>query len=175
VLQRSWFRNSEAPVILALSVFSALALGLSWLAWRRSPELLAKGWKLGMGHFVEILPVLLVAMAVGGLVQVLVDRDWIEHWMGQSSGWRGVWVGCLAGTLAPGGPFITFPIAAGFLKAGAAVPTVVAFISAWAHWGLRMLLLETAFIGPRFTWVMLVSHFAVPPLAGGIALLILRR
>lgn len=67
----------------------------------------------------QIVPLLIFAFIVAGMVQVLVPYEVISRWVGGESGFRGILIGTVAGGIAPGGPYISLPLAAGFLRVGA--------------------------------------------------------
>lgn len=127
------------------------------------------GTKAGIAMAVQVLPLLLLAFLVAGMVQVLVPSDVVAKWIGPESGLKGVWIGAVAGALTPGGPYVSFPIAAGFLKSGAGAGTIVAFLAAWALWSLPRLPLEVGILGWRITGIRLACTCFLPPLAGWLA------
>jgi uncharacterized membrane protein YraQ (UPF0718 family) len=119
--------------------------------------------------FVQVVPLLLAAFLIAGLIQVLISREVVTRWLGAGSGWRGLALACLGGGLIPGGPYVYFPIAAALLKAGAGLGVLVAFVSAKNIWSLTRLPLEFALLGPRLTAIRLVVTFIIPPLSGILA------
>jgi uncharacterized membrane protein YraQ (UPF0718 family) len=118
---------------------------------------------------VQILPLLIFAFIVAGMVQVLVPRELLSKWVGAESGMRGILIGTVAGALAPGGPYVSLPVAAGLLQAGASVGTTVAFLTGWSLWAVSRLPMEVGIVGWRFTLMRIVSTFFFPPIAGLIA------
>jgi uncharacterized membrane protein YraQ (UPF0718 family) len=117
----------------------------------------------------QIIPLLIFAFITAGLIQVLIPKEVIAKWVGDESGFRGLLFGTLAGAVTPGGPFISLPIAAGMLKAGAGIGTMVAYVSAWSLIAVARLPLFVGIMGWRFTWIHLLSVLIFPPLAGLIA------
>jgi len=75
----------------------------------------------------------------------------------------------VAGGLAPGGPYISLPIAAGFLSSGAGIGTMVAFLTGWSLWGINRLPMEVGIMGWKFTLIRMACTFFFPPIAGWIA------
>ena len=122
----------------------------------------------------QIIPLLIFAFITAGMVQILIPREIIAKWVGDESGMRGILFGTLAGSITPGGPFISLPIAAGMLKAGAGMGTMVAYVSAWSLIAVARLPLFVGIMGWRFTWIHLLSVLIFPPLAGIIAQQIVR-
>jgi uncharacterized membrane protein YraQ (UPF0718 family) len=127
------------------------------------------GMKSALRMMVQILPLLAFAFIVAGMVQVLVPREILSEWVGEESGMRGIFIGTVAGALAPGGPYVSLPVAAGLLQAGAGVGTMVAFLTGWSLWAFSRLPMEVGIMGWRFTLIRIASTFFFPPIAGLIA------
>jgi uncharacterized membrane protein YraQ (UPF0718 family) len=118
---------------------------------------------------IHILPLLVFAFTVAGMAQVLIPREILAKWVGLESGLRGIMIGTVAGGFAPGGPFVSLPIAAGLLRAGASVGTMVAFLTGWSLWAVGRLPMEVGIMGWKFTLVRVACTFFFPPLAGILA------
>jgi uncharacterized membrane protein YraQ (UPF0718 family) len=127
------------------------------------------GLKSGGILLVQILPLLIFAFIIAGMIQVLVPTELISRWIGAESGIRGILIGTVVGGLMPGGPYVSLPIAAGLLRVGASVGTMVAFITAWSLWAVSRLPLDIAILGWQFTLIRLACTFFFPPIAGLIA------
>jgi len=127
------------------------------------------GLKISLKMTVEILPLLVFAFILAGMVQVLLPQAQISRWIGTESGLRGLLIGTLAGGITPGGPYVSLPLAAGLLKAGAGVGTMVAFITAWSLWAITRVPLEVGVMGWKFTVIRLTCTFFFPPFAGLVA------
>jgi uncharacterized membrane protein YraQ (UPF0718 family) len=61
------------------------------------------------------------------------------------------------------------PIAAGLLRTGAGVGTMVAFMTAWSLLGVHRLPMEVGVLGWKFALIRLACVFFFPPIAGLIA------
>jgi hypothetical protein len=118
---------------------------------------------------IQILPLLACAFTVAGMVQVLIPHDILVKWAGVESGIRGIIIGTIAGGFAPGGPYVSLPIAAGLLRAGASVGTMVAFLTGWSLWAVTRLPMEVGIMGWKFTLVRVACTFFFPPMAGILA------
>lgn len=127
------------------------------------------GTKAGFVMLVEIIPLLIFAFIVAGMVQELLPREAIGKWIGEESGWRGILIGTVAGGLSPGGPFVAMPMAAGLYRAGSGIGTMVAYLTAWSLWAITRLPMEVGILGWRLTFIRLASTFFFPPIAGFIA------
>ena len=93
----------------------------------------------------------------------------ISKWIGAESGIRGIFIGTAAGALVPGGPYVSLPIAAGLLRCGAGIGTMVAFLAAWSLWSVARLPMEVGILGWKVTLIRVVCTFFFPPIAGLIA------
>ncbi|HIE30510.1 TPA: hypothetical protein EYP66_24900 [Candidatus Poribacteria bacterium] len=93
----------------------------------------------------------------------------MSRWVGAESGIKGLLIGTVAGGLVPGGPYVILPVAAGLLRAGASIGTMVAFLTGWSLWAINRLPMEIGIIGWRFTLVRFTTTFFFPPIAGFIA------
>ena len=103
------------------------------------------------------------------MVQALIPQELLSKWVGAESGMRGILIGTVAGALAPGGPYVSLPVAAGLLQAGAGVATMVAFLTGWSLWAVSRLPMEVGIMGWRFALIRIASTFFFPPIAGLIA------
>jgi uncharacterized membrane protein YraQ (UPF0718 family) len=121
----------------------------------------------GGGLFLSVLPSLILGFALAGFLQVLLPSDLIVQWMGHGSGWRGLLVGSVAGSLTPGGPFTHFPILASLLGKGAGIGPICAYVAAWALLGLnRFLVWELPILGWDVAIARLAASLWVPPVVG---------
>ncbi|OGX43251.1 MAG: hypothetical protein A3G37_01095 [Omnitrophica WOR_2 bacterium RIFCSPLOWO2_12_FULL_46_30] len=155
------FLTTIIMIILAV-IFGATAL-------LKGKPIFLSGVNSGIKLFLGILPMLFFAFILAGFIQALIPREAINRWIGKGSGLKGILVGCLAGSLIPGGPYTSFPIVAGLIKTGASIGTVVAFITAWSLWAFTRLPIEIGVVGFKLAFVRLASTFIFPPLAGIIA------
>ena len=156
---RSWLILGSLVVVCAIVAFRVGGLS-------RIGQALSSGSSL----FVGVLPNLVLGFALAGFLHVLLPAEVIVRLMGQDSGFRGLLIGTLAGTLTPGGPFTHFPILASFLAKGAAVGPVCAYIAAWALLGLnRFLVWELPILGAPIAVTRLLVSVWVPPVLGWLA------
>jgi len=123
------------------------------------------GMKLALNMTYQMLPLLVFALIVAGMVQVLLPRELLSKWVGAESGIRGILIGTVAGGLSPGGPYVNLPI----LRSGANVGTMVAFLTGWSLWAVSRLPMEVGILGWKFTLIRIASTFFFPPIAGLLA------
>lgn len=136
----------------------------------KSPDSAGKGLHAGIALLLEIMPRLVAAMILAGLIQAIVPKELVAHWMGQGSGMRGLFVGIALGTLTPGGPMTHFPIIASFMKIGIGIGPLVSYLTAWALFGLqRIIMWELPFFGPKIVVIRLLASLFFPLLAGWLS------
>ena len=156
-------------MLIPTVVMGLLAIVLVFIAYNRGGGEHIQGLKTGRDMIIQILPLLIFAMIVAGMVRVLLPQEMISKWIGEESGFRGLLIGTAIGGFTPGGPVISMPIAAGLLRSGASVGTMVAFLTAWSLWAVSRLPLEIGLMGWKFTLIRLACTFFFPPIAGLIA------
>jgi len=154
-------------VLIATIVIIVLALVIFGFAYTRDVHV--QGLRSGLRMLLSILPLLVATFAIAGFVEVLVPKEKVAEWLGDQAGLRGIMLGCLAGAVTPGGPYVSFPVVATIYHAGAGIGTVVAFITAWSLWAVGRLPLEIGLVGARVTLIRVISTLVFPPIAGLIA------
>ena len=156
-------------MVIPTVILGVLAVVLLYVGYTKGQGQHITGLKLSMKMTIQILPLLIFAFIVAGMVQVLVPQELLSRWIGAESGLRGILIGTMAGGMAPGGPYVSLPVAAGLLRAGASIGTMVAFLTGWSLWAVSRLPLEVGIMGWRFTAIRLVCTFFFPPIAGLMA------
>lgn len=156
-------------MLIPTIIMAVLAIVLLAVGYSKGEGQHVQGLRSGVKMIVEILPLLMFAFIVAGMVQVLLPQELLSRWIGEESGLKGIFIGTVAGGLTPGGPYVSLPLVAGLLKAGAGIGTVVAFLTAWSLWAVARLPMELGILGWKFTFVRLACTFFFPPIAGFLA------
>jgi uncharacterized membrane protein YraQ (UPF0718 family) len=156
-------------MLIPTIIMGVIAVILLYIGYQKGGGEHILGLKAGGNMLLQIAPLLIFAFIIAGMIQVLLPTETISRWIGTESGFRGLLIGTVAGGLAPGGPYVSLPIAAGLLRAGASVGTMVAFLTAWSLWAVTRLPLEVGLMGWQFTLIRLACTFFFPPIAGLIA------
>lgn len=144
-------------VVLVLAVLALMGGGLA-LLWQ--------GLVSGLTMFRDAIVLLLAAFAISGLAQVLVNPEKVSSLLGKNSGWKGLFLGMLAGTIIPGGPYVYYPLSASLLAAGADASIIIVFIVSKGLWDISRTPMEIAVMGPRVTAVRFAVTLLFPLLAG---------
>jgi uncharacterized membrane protein YraQ (UPF0718 family) len=156
-------------MVTSTLIMGGLALILLGIGYHRGEGQHITGLKFALRVTVEILPLLVFAFIVAGMVEALVPRELLSRWVGEKAGFKGILLATLAGGLCPGGPYVSLPIVAGLLRSGASVGVVVAFLTSWSLWAISRLPMEVGILGWRVTLIRVASTFFFPPIAGLIA------
>jgi len=156
-------------MLIPTIVMGVIALVLLFIGYQKGGGEHILGLKSAWNLVIQILPLLIISFIVAGMVQELVPREIVARWVGAESGFRGILLGTVMGSLTPSGPFVSMPIAAGLLRTGAGVGTMVAFITAWSLLAVNRLPLEFGILGWKFMLIRLACVFFFPPIAGLLA------
>ena len=156
-------------MLIPTIIMGVIAIALLIIGYQKGGGEHILGLKSAGNILLQIIPLLIFAFIIAGMIQVLVPTEMISKWVGAESGFRGILIGTAIGGLTPGGPFVTLPIAAGLLRTGASIGTLVAFMTAWSLLAFTRLPLELGLLGWKFTLIRLACTFFFPIIAGLIA------
>ena len=156
-------------------IMAVLAIIFLLIGYSRGEGQHIQGLKSAWDMTIRVLPLLVFAFILAGMVQVLLPHELLSKWIGEESGIRGIFIGTLAGGFTPGGPYVSLPLVAGLLHAGAGVGTMVAFLTGWSLLAISRLPLEIGILGWRFALVRLTCTFFFPPIAGLLAQLLFSK
>ncbi|HEX75757.1 MAG TPA: permease [Dehalococcoidia bacterium] len=156
-------------MLIPTIVMGVLAIVFIFLAFQKGEGLHILGLKAAGTMLIQMAPLLICAFIIAGMIPLLVPKETISGWIGAESGLRGILIGTIVGGFMPGGPYVSLPLAAGLLRVGASVGTMVALITGWSLLAFSRLPLELGIIGWKFTLIRLGCTFFFPPIAGLIA------
>ena len=112
-------------------VLAAAAVALAVVAYIKDPGLPAIGVKNGLSLLWFVLPRLVPALILAGLMQVLVPQEAVARYVGRAAGFRALIIASVAGVLTPGGPMVSVPLLVAAANSGAGTPSLVAYMTAW--------------------------------------------
>lgn len=153
-------------MLIPTIIMGTVAIIFLFIGYSKGQGQHISGIKSALNMIVVILPLLIFAFITAGMIQVLLPQEVISKWVGSESGIRGIFIGTAAGALVPGGPYLSLPIAAGLLRSGAGIGTMVAFLAAWSLWSVARLPMEVGILGWKFTLIRVACTFFFPPIAG---------
>lgn len=133
---------------LILYILSVCLLVISFMRDRnKTRQALKKAWK----SFENILPQFLSILIIIGIMLAILSPDIISKLVGQESGWLGMIIAGIIGsiTLIPG--FVAFPLAAALLKSGAGFMQIAVFVSTLMMVGIVTIPVEMEYFGKKAT------------------------
>ena len=164
---------ARASFDVSLVVLAALALVTAALAYLKDPGLPAIGARNGLSLLWFIIPRLVPALILAGMLQVLIPQETVARYFGRQSGLTAICVASVAGLITPGGPMVSVPLLVAAANSGAGTGSLVAYMTAWSLFGLqRIIAWEAPLMGWHFVSVRIAASFMLPVLAGYIATLI---
>lgn len=158
-------------MLLPLIILLILTIISSVIAFKMN--VFGNGLKSSFEMSVYILPLLLVAMLLAGMLQSIIPKEYITKLLGKETGIKGIIIGALLGIILPGGPYVSFPILAVIYKGGASMGAVSAILSSWGLLGMfRFINFELPILGFQFAFARYVSSFIFPVIIGIITQLL---
>ena len=154
-------------------IMLAAALVALVVVYWKSPAAASNGLNATGALILEIIPRMIAAFTLAGLIQAVVPQEVIVGWMGHGSGFKGLLIGMTLGSVTPGGPMTHFPVIASLYKVGIGIGPLVAYLTAWSLFGLqRIIMWEIPFLGAKVVAVRVAVSFFFPFLAGWLCELI---
>jgi uncharacterized membrane protein YraQ (UPF0718 family) len=141
---------------IIIYILAIVLLGVSFLKDRKKTRMaLLKAWK----SFENILPQFLSILLIIGVMLAILNPDTISRLIGQQSGWAGIVIASIIGsiTLIPG--FVAFPLADVLLENGAGFMQIAVFISTLMMVGIVTIPVETKYFGKKATILRNVLAF----------------
>ncbi len=125
-----------------------------------------KGLKESLIQGRTIIPMIIVAVFIMGFSEVLIPPKFVEQWLSESSGTKGIMIAWVAGILTPAGSIIGMPIAAGLYKAGASLAVIITYLTSIALLSIIRIPLEIGFYGTKLMLIRVLTTMFLPPLIG---------
>jgi uncharacterized protein len=160
-MPRGFSLDLSAFVLIGLAIVSAGA------AYWKDPSLPLLGAKSGLSMIWFILPRLIPALILAGMLQVLIPQEYVARYFGQQSGMGAIAMASVAGVLTPGGPMVSVPLLVVLANSGMALGPLVAYMTSWSLFGIqRIIAWEAPLMGWRFVLVRIIPSLAFPIIAG---------
>ena len=148
-------------------MLAGLAVVFAVVAYLKDPSLPLIGAKNGLSMLAFILPRLVPALILAGLFQVVIPQEVVSRHFGRAGGMRAILMATGAGMITPGGPMVSVPFMVALANSGAALPSLVAYMTSWSLFGLqRIIAWEAPLMGWKFVWVRVIPSLAFPVVAG---------
>ncbi len=120
------------------------------------PEVTKQAWLNSFHFMTDILMILPPVLLLVGLLDAWAPVGAIETHLGRDSGVQGMCLALAMGSVAAGPLFAAFPIVASFASKGGRIANAIIFLGAWATIKIPMLMMESQFIGVKFSLLRLV-------------------
>lgn len=158
---------------ISLYLVSIILLSLSFYKDKnKTKKALIKAWK----SLNKILPQFLTVIVIVGIMLSVFDTKMISKIIGAESGWYGILISSIIGsiTLIPG--FVAFPTASMLIKNGAGYIQIATFISTLMMVGIITAPVEMQYFGKKMTlarnFLAFIFSFFVAFVIGKVVVLI---
>jgi uncharacterized membrane protein YraQ (UPF0718 family) len=152
---------------LSMLILTLAALALAVVAYIKDPSLPLIGAKNGLSFLSFMLPRMVPALILAGMVQVVVPQEFVSRHFGRQGGLKAIVIASAAGMLTPGGPMVSMPLVVVLANSGVAMAPLVAYMTAWSLFGMqRIIAWEAPLLGWHFVALRFASSFAFPVIAG---------
>jgi uncharacterized membrane protein YraQ (UPF0718 family) len=132
--------------IFYLFAFTALIIS-TFKSKQKTLLALKKAWK----SFENILPQFLAIILIIGIMLSVLTPDQISRFLGSESGWLGVIIATVIGSITLIPAFVAFPLAAALLSNGAGYMQIAAFVSTLMMVGIITIPVEIKYFGKKAT------------------------
>src|SRR3989442_3299832 len=122
-------RMARSPLELSNVVLLVLAVAATGIAYWKDPSLPVLGAKTGFKLIWFILPRLVPALILAGMLQVLIPQEQVARYFGQKSGIRAIILASVAGLLTPRRRTVTEPLLVLLANSGIALVPLVAVLT----------------------------------------------
>jgi len=152
---------------LSAVVLISLAVVATAVAYWKDPSLPLLGAKSGLSMVWFILPRLIPALILAGMLQVIIPQETVARYFGRQTGIGAILMASAAGVVTPGGPMVSVPLLVVLANSGMALGPLVAYMTSWSLFGVqRIIAWEAPLMGWRFVLVRVIPSLAFPVIAG---------
>ena len=134
---------------LTVLIINSIAIVSLLIAFTKDKKKTIKSLKIAALSFIKILPMVFIIIILIGLILGFVTSDQISRFIGEQSGFLGILLIGIVGTLLHIPSLLSFPLAASLLENGASISAVAAFITTLTMIGVITLPLEIKELGNK--------------------------
>jgi uncharacterized membrane protein YraQ (UPF0718 family) len=134
--------------ILILWITAALGL---FFSWAKDKQKTLASLKFAWKSFRSMALLVVMTIWVIGFLMAFLPPELISKTVGPDAGFKGVILAALFGSIVLIQAFIAFPLAGSFLRQGANVGAIAAFVTTLVMVGVVTAPLEAKFFGKKFT------------------------
>jgi uncharacterized membrane protein YraQ (UPF0718 family) len=155
------------PFDLSTLILISLAILFALVAYWKDPGLPWIGARTGLSLLWFVLPRLIPALILAGMLQVVIPQEAVARYFGRQSGLAAILMATVAGMLTPGGPMVSVPLLVVLANSGMALGPLVAYMTSWSLFGMqRIIAWEAPLMGWHFVVVRVVPSLSFPVIAG---------
>jgi len=115
-----------------------------------SPEMGTSALIITKDNLLQLLMVMPIILAMTSLTKAWIPEELISKKLGNESGFLGMLLALILGSVSAGPIYAAFPFAKALLDKGASLRNITILLSSWAVIKVPMLANELAFLGPKF-------------------------
>ncbi|QGU94013.1 permease [Clostridium bovifaecis] len=115
-----------------------------------------KTFSIAGASFKQMLSVLPPIMILLGLMDVWIPRESMMKYMGDNSGFLGIGLAILIGSIAAGPMYAAFPFTVVLLRKGVRFSNIIIFMNAWCVTKITTFMFEITALGYKFTLTRLM-------------------
>jgi len=166
-------RGQAAAVAPAAAAMGAVVpVVFAVVAYVKDPSLPMVGARNGLALLWFIIPRLVPALILAGMLQVVIPQETVARYFGRQSGLSAICMASVAGVITPGGPMVSVPLLVVLSNSGMALGPLVAYMTAWSLFGMqRIIAWEAPLMGWHFVAVRTASSLVFPIIAGWLVTL----
>jgi uncharacterized membrane protein YraQ (UPF0718 family) len=148
-------------------ILMGLAAVFAVVAYLKDPGLPALGARTGFSMLWFILPRMIPALILAGMLQVVIPQETVARYFGRQSGISAILMASAAGVVTPGGPMVSVPLLVVLANSGMALGPLVAYMTSWSLFGMqRIIAWEAPMMGWPFVLARVIPSLAFPVIAG---------
>jgi uncharacterized membrane protein YraQ (UPF0718 family) len=121
------------------------------------PKTGAASLKVTGDNLKEMLMIMPPIFIILGFLDVWMERETMIKFMGEDSGFLGIVIAFLMGSVAAGPLYVAFPFAGVLLKKGSKLFNVLIFLGAWSATKIPISIFEASVMG----WKFMLTRYAI--------------
>jgi len=129
-------------------------------------DLATQSSQVAWDYLKEMILIIPPVFLLMGLIEAWIPKNKIQKWLGKESGFTGIIISFMLGTLPTGPLYVAFPMTATLIHKGASYTNIVVFLGAWGALKIPQLMVEIKFLGLAFTLLRFVLTLIVLVLMG---------
>ncbi len=151
-----------------------LLVGIGIYAWTQGPEVFSQALSNSKNQLLRFAPILVIAVVLAGFAEAVIPKEFIENWLSDTSGWRGITLAWIAGIFTPIAGVLAMPLVAVLYQAGASLAVIMTYLTSLATLSLMKVPIEIGIYGWKLTALRFGVSLALPLIAGFLTLAIVQ-